>query len=184
VLITLQLRQIFVSQSHSNWLGPSPLTTSRGSFTLCFLITYLKHIWPASGSGCGARWKATVYGGWQWGCCVISFVSEYVFRTLFAALKSLLKSKSWKIFNSLLHCLDWVSLSLSPLRSWWSPWLSSNFPYMAYLATLVRHGGPERALGGLVVLLPTSVTIISNLTLNFAHTFLQLQFCCTSHTSL
>ena len=46
----------------------------------------------------------------------------------------------------------------------------------------VTPGGPERALGGLVVLLSTPVTIIHDLTLHIAHVFLQLRFRCTSRT--
>ena len=78
--------------------------------------------------------------------------------------------------------LDWVLLCLSPLRSGWSLRLSANLPYMAYFAAVVTPGGPEWALGRLVVLLSTPVTIIRDLTLNFAHIFLQLRFRCTSCT--
>ena len=84
----------------------------------------------------------------------------------------------WKlirVLNFLLHCPDRVPLCLSPLRSEWSLWLSANFPYMAYFATVVTPGGPEWALGGLVVLLSAPVTIIHDLPLNFAHVFLQLK---------
>ena len=62
-----------------------------------------------------------------------------------------------RVLNSLLHCLDRVTLS--PLRTGWSLRLSANFPYMAYFTTVVTSGGPEWALSGLVVLLSTSVTI-------------------------
>ena len=40
---------------------------------------------------------------------------------------------------------------------------------MAYFATVVTPGGPEWALGGLVVLPSTPVTIIHDLTLNFPY---------------
>ena len=39
----------------------------------------------------------------------------------------------------------WCLSCLSPLRSGWSLWLSTNFPYMAYFATVVTPGGPEWA---------------------------------------
>ena len=44
---------------------------------------------------------------------------------------------------------------------------------MAYFAAVVTPGGPEWALGGLVV---SPVTITHDLTLHFAHVFLQLRF--------
>ena len=53
---------------------------------------------------------------------------------------------------------------------------------MAYFATVVTPVSPEWALGGVVVLLSTPVTIICDLTLNSGHVPLQLRFRCTSRT--
>ena len=82
-----------------------------------------------------------------------------------------------------MHCLDWVPLCLSPLRSEWPLWLSASLTYMAYFATVVTPGDPEWALGRLVVLLSTPVTIVSDPALKFAHVFLQLR-CCRSQYCL
>ena len=69
-----------------------------------------------------------------------------------------------------------MPLCLSPL-SGRSLWLSTNFPYMPYFATVVTLGSSERALGGLVVLPSRPVTMITDPALNFAkHPW----FCCTS----